>query len=222
VKEENRFSLNFSIEGILQIFKIIDKKLTIFKESGDIFSLEMLQNHVIPKYEKIYLGLIDENFLQEYEEEKFQNTRALIAQMLKTYGLTEAFVLSRLHLREKHRNRSGAEVIRNLFQYEKIQLLKKKNVLSTRVDKLLEKHKILTFQFSETIQESEQMELLKLRSSVYENYVQMGKAILEMEEKIEELENKLEKKWYYEIFGTISKEDMLAIYGSSSINQPFA
>ena len=46
--------LKFSKEVILQVFVKINKRMEELKRNDEISALEILQNEVVPKYEKLY------------------------------------------------------------------------------------------------------------------------------------------------------------------------
>ena len=90
------------------------------KNNDEISALEILQNEVIPKYEKLYKGLKTEiKDDEEIDIEKFENIKKYIYDIMKENSFTEEFIRTQMKLREKFQGESGAEVVKKLFEYEK-------------------------------------------------------------------------------------------------------
>ena len=65
------------------------------------------------------------------------------------------------------------------------------------------------------IQEDEQMECIYKLQPVREKYRDLENKVLEVQGKLDIVNNKLESKWQYEIYGTLSKEEMLKTFNKT-------
>ena len=205
--------VEYLLEAILQVFRIINKKIEDFKKIGDISGIEKLEKEVIPLYEKFYNGLKEfssnENSLKK---EEFENIKINVDNILKVYSIDEKFVVNQMELRKKNKDNSGSEVVKNLFEYEHKKLLMKKGDLTRKINQLLDKEEEFNKELSDAMQEVDQLGIIDKLLPVREEYRKVEKEFLAIYDKITEIDNKLEKKWYYEIYGTMSKEEMLKMY----------
>ena len=129
--------LKFSTEVILQVFVKINKRVEELKSNDEISALEILQNEVIPKYEKLYKGLKTEiKDDEEIDIEKFENIKKYIYDIMRENSFTEEFIRTQMKLREKFQGESGAEVVKKLFEYEKKQMENTKYNLLDKVNKV--------------------------------------------------------------------------------------
>ena len=192
--------LKFSTEVILQVFVKINKRVEELKNNDEISALEILQNEVIPKYEKLYKGLKTEiKDDEEIDIEKFENIKKYIYDIMKENSFTEKFIRTQMKLREKFQGESGAEVVKKLFEYEKKQMENTKYNLLDKVNKVLDREDKLAMDLKNAIQEEEQIE----------------EKVLRVQKNIDDLKKKLDSEWTYEIYGTISKDEMLNTYNQT-------
>jgi len=91
--------VEYLLEAILQVFRIINKKIEDFKKIGDISGIEKLEKEVIPLYEKFYNGLKEfssnENSLKK---EEFENIKINVDNILKVYSIDEKFVVNQMEI----------------------------------------------------------------------------------------------------------------------------
>lgn len=208
--------LKFSTEVILQVFVKINKRVEELKNNDEISALEILQNEVIPKYEKLYKGLKTE--IKEDEEidiEKFENIKKYIYDIMKENSFTEEFIRTQMKLREKFQGESGAEVVKKLFEYEKKQMENTKYNLLDKVNKVLDREDKLAMDLKNAIQEEEQIECIYKLQPVREEYRDLEEKVLRVQKNIDDLKKKLDSEWTYEIYGTISKDEMLNTYNQT-------
>lgn len=208
--------LKFSTEVILQVFVKINKRVEELKNNDEISALEILQNEVIPKYEKLYKGLKTE--IKEDEEidiEKFENIKKYIYDIMKENSFTEEFIRTQMKLREKFQGESGAEVVKKLFEYEKKQMENTKYNLLDKVNKVLDREDKLAMDLKNAIQEEEQIECIYKLQPVREEYRALEEKVLRVQKNIDDLKKKLDSEWTYEIYGTISKDEMLNTYNQT-------
>lgn len=208
--------LKFSTEVILQVFVKINKRVEELKSNDEISALEILQNEVIPKYEKLYKGLKTE--IKEDEEidiEKFENIKKYIYDIMKENSFSEEFIRTQMKLREKFQGESGAEVVKKLFEYEKKQMENTKYNLLDKVNKVLDREDKLAMDLKNAIQEEEQIECIYKLQPVREEYRALEEKVLRVQKNIDDLKKKLDSEWTYEIYGTISKDEMLNTYNQT-------
>lgn len=208
---KNNEILKFSIEVILQVFKSINKKIDEMKETGDISGIEILEKDVIPKYEKLYGGLTGEA-VEKFDEEQLSVIKKYIEDIMKENKFSEEYIKNQIELREKLKGDSGAEVVKRFFQYEKKELEKIKFELLDRADKVLEEEEKLSIEMKNVIQEEEQIEYIYKLQPVRAEFRKIEEKIIKVQEKLDVLNKRLESEWPYEIYGTISKEEMLETY----------
>lgn len=208
--------LKFSTEVILQVFVKINKRVEELKSNDEISALEILQNEVIPKYEKLYKGLKTE--IKEDEEidiEKFENIKKYIYDIMKENSFSEEFIRTQMKLRERFQGESGAEVVKKLFEYEKKQMENTKYNLLDKVNKVLDREDKLAMDLKNAIQEEEQIECIYKLQPVREEYRDLEEKVLRVQKNIDDLKKKLDSEWTYEIYGTISKDEMLNTYNQT-------
>ncbi len=208
---KNNEILKFSIEVILQVFKSINKKIDEMKEIGDISGIEILEKDVIPKYEKLYGGLIGEA-VEKFDEEQISVIKKYIEDIMKENKFSKEYIKNQIELREKLKGDSGAEVVKRFFQYEKKELEKIKYELLDRADKVLEEEEKLSMKMKNAVQEEEQIEYIYKLQPVRAEFRKIEEKIIKVQEKLDVLNKRLESEWPYEIYGTISKEEMLETY----------
>lgn len=208
--------LKFSTEVILQVFVKINKRMEELKNNDEISALEILQNEVISKYEKLYKGLKTEiKDDEEIDIEKFENIKKYIYDIMKENSFTEEFIRTQMKLRERFQGESGAEVVKKLFEYEKKQMENTKYNLLDKVNKVLDREDKLAMDLKNAIQEEEQIECIYKLQPVREEYRALEEKVLRVQKNIDDLKKKLDSEWTYEIYGTISKDEMLNTYNQT-------
>ena len=208
---KNNEILKFSVEVILQVFRSINKKIDELKEIGDISGIEILEKDVIPKYEKLYGGLTGEA-VENFDEEQFSAIKKYIEDIMKENNFSEEYIKNQMELREKFKGDSGAEVVKRFFQYEKKELEKTKYELLDRADKILEEEEKLSMEMKNAIHEEEQIEYIYKLQPVRAEFRKAEEKILKVQEKLDILNKRLVSEWPYEIYGTVSKDEMLKTY----------
>lgn len=220
-KEYNEI-LKFSIEVILQIFIKINRRLDELNNNGEISAVEILENEVIPKYEKLLKGLkaeiIEDDQEKSIDSEKIENIKKYIFDIMKENNLTKEFIDSQIKIREELKDNSGAEVVKKLFEYEKKQMENTKYNLLDKVNSVLDREDKLAMDLKNAIQEEEQIECIYRLQPVREEYRALEEKILRVQKNIDNINKKLDSQWAYEIYGTISKDDMLNTYNQTMKN----
>ena len=200
----------------MKSFIKINKRVEELKSNDEISALEILQNEVIPKYEKLYKGLKTEiKDDEEIDIEKFENIKKYIYDIMRENSFTEEFIRTQMKLREKFQGESGAEVVKKLFEYEKKQMENTKYNLLDKVNKVLDREDKLAMDLKNAIQEEEQIECIYKLQPVREEYRALEEKVLRVQKNIDDLKKKLDSEWTYEIYGTISKDEMLNTYNQT-------
>lgn len=207
----NNDTLKFSIEVILQVFKSVNKKIDELKKIGDISAIEILERDVIPKYEKLYGGLTGEE-IKKFDEEQLAAIKKYIKDIMEENNFNEEYIKKQMELREKLKGDSGAEVVKRFFQYEKKELEKTKYELLDRADKILEEEEKLSMEMKNAVQEEEQIEYIYKLQPVRAEFRKIEEKMLKIQEKLNVLNKRLTSEWPYEIYGTLSKDEMLKTY----------
>ena len=207
----NNDTLKFSIEVILQVFKSVNKKIDELKKIGDISAIEVLERDVIPKYEKLCGGLTGEE-IKKFDEEQLVAIKKYIKDIMKENNFNEEYIKKQMELREKLKGDSGAEVVKRFFQYEKKELEKTKYELLDRADKILEEEEKLSMEMKNAVQEEEQIEYIYKLQPVRAEFRKIEEKMLKIQEKLNVLNKRLTSEWPYEIYGTLSKDEMLKTY----------
>ena len=107
-----------------------------------------------------------------------------------------------------------------LIEYEMINSLietfkeNKDLKMATLKHKLLDKEEKSNLDLSNAIQEVEQLEIIEKLQPVRAEFRNLSLQLDKYQKELEETENKLLKKWYYEIYGTPDKEILLKTYNS--------
>lgn len=210
-KTTDNHLLKFCVEVILQVLKLTDNKIKQLREIGDLSGAEILEKDVIEKYEKLYGGLTGEG-IKEFKEEELKGIREHIENIMIKNNLSKEYIESQVALREKLKGDSGAEVIKRFFQYEKKELEKTKYDLLEKVSKVLDEEERVSMLMKNAIQEEEQIEYIYQLQPIREKYRELESKIFKVQDKLDLLKKKLDLEWYYEIYGTVSKDEMLKTY----------
>ena len=78
----------------------------------------------------------------------------------------------------------------------------------------MDKEEKLNLDLSNAIQEVEQLEIVEKLQPVRAEFRKLSLQLDKYQKELEETENKLSKKWYYEIYGTTDKETLLEAYNT--------
>ena len=208
--------LSYAKEVCLQEFRLIANVIQDLTNKGDIIGLEKIQKEVIPVYEGIYLSL-DEKDIEEIKKENeklYLSNKKFIEDLAKESDFSDEYILSQIKKREELKGRSGAEVVERLFNYEIKELKKIKGDLLSKLNKLLDEEEKLNLELSNAIQEVEQLEIIDKINPIRREYRENAELLENYQKRLDLLEDKLSKKWYYEIYGTIEEKVLLDTYNS--------
>ena len=206
----------YAKEVCLQNLFLADNIKVDLKNQDNLFEAERIEKEVILVYENIYLSLDEEFLLNLYKENKkaFEQLEATIEKMKKDANLKDEYIKTQIKKREELKGNSGAEVVEKFFKYKIKELKKIKGNLLEKLNKLLDKEEKLNLDLSNAIQEVEQLEIIEKLQPVRTEFRNLSLQLDKYQKELEETENKLLKKWYYEIYGTTDKEILLKAYNS--------
>ena len=208
--------IKYAKEICLQNLFLADNIKVDLKNQDKLFEAERIEKEVISKYENIYLLLEEETLLNIYKKDKkiFEKIKETIEKMAKDSNLKEEYIKVQIEKREELKGNSGAEVVEKFFKYKIKELKKIKGNLLQKLNKLLDKEEKLNLDLSNAIQEVEQLEIIEKLQPVRAEFRNLSLQLDKYQKELEETENKLLKKWYYEIYGTTDKDILLKVYNS--------
>ena len=208
--------IKYANEVCLQNLFLADNIKVDLKNQDNLYEVERIEKEVISVYENIYLSLDEEFLLNLYKENKkvFKQLEDTIEKMKKDANLKDGYIKNQIKKREELKGNSGAEVVEKFFKYKIKELKKIKGDLLQKLNKLLDKEEKLNLDLSNAIQEVEQLEITEKLQPVRAEFRKLSIQLDKYQKELEETENKLSKKWYYEIYGTTDKEILLKAYNS--------
>lgn len=208
--------INYAKEICLQNLFLADNIKVDLKNQDNLYEVERIEKEVISVYENIYLSLDEEFLLNLYKENKkaFKQLEETIEKMKKDANLKDEYIKTQIKKRIELKGNSGAEVVEKFFKYKIKELKKIKGDLLQKLNKLLDKEEKLNLDLSNAIQEMEQLEIIEKLQPIRVEFRNLSLQLDKYQKELEETENKLLKKWYYEIYGTTDKEVLLKAYNS--------
>ncbi|WP_427171471.1 hypothetical protein KST23_02630 [Fusobacterium nucleatum] len=208
--------IKYAKEVCLQNLFLADNIKVDLKSRDNLYEVERIDKEVISVYENIYLSL-DEEFLLELHEENsksFKQLEETIEKMKKDANLKDEYIKIQVKKREELKGNSGSEVVERFFKYKIKELKKIKGDLLQKLNRLLDKEEKLNLDLANAIQEIEQLEIIEKLQPIRSEFRDLSLQLDKYQKELEETENKLLKKWYYEIYGTTDKEVLLKVYNS--------
>ena len=208
--------INYSKEICLQNLFLADNIKVDLKNQDNLYEVERIEKEVISVYENIYLSLDEEFLLNLYKENKkaFEQLEETIEKMKKDANLKDEYIKTQIKKRIELKGNSGAEVVEKFFKYKIKELKKIKGDLLQKLNKLLDKEEKLNLDLSNAIQEVEQLEIIEKIQPIRAEFRNLSLQLDKYQKELEETENKLLKRWYYEIYGTTEKDILLKVYNS--------
>ena len=208
--------INYAREVCLKCLLWADNIKVDLKSQDNLYEVERIEKEVISVYENIYLSLDEEFLLKLYKENKkaFEQLEKTIEKMREDTNLKDEYIKTQIKKREELKGNSGSEVVEKFFKYKIKELKKIKGDLLQKLNKLLDKEEKLNLDLSNAIQEVEQLEIIERLQPVRAEFRNLSLQLDKYQKELEETENKLLKKWYYEIYGTTDKDILLKVYNS--------
>lgn len=203
--------LSYAKEIILFVLKKAVNQKSKLKEKGDISGEEILEKKVILPYEKIYKALLEVN-IKNFSEEEYKYLENIVEEVKKKNRLSTEEIEFFIKKRKEYKGKSGAEVVKKFFRYNLNRALEKKDKIIAKYLILAKEERELDLILKDSIQEKEQFDILYKLQPIREKIRQTEEKYIEIENEIKKSVSNLEAGWTYEIYGTISKEELLKIY----------
>ncbi|MGL5541755.1 MAG: hypothetical protein ACRDB2_00205 [Fusobacteriaceae bacterium] len=202
----------YASEIALAILALGKSRIDSLREIGDLSGAEILERDFIPKYEKLYLGLESEDFKKAFEEDS-SSLEKLFNDIMEKNGFTKEGILEKMKKRETLEENNGARAVKQLFQHELSEIKRRKNRYIEAADEVLKEEFIVNTELSNSIQQEEQEEIIYKLHPLREKFRILDGKLIELEKREKELEERIQKKWSYEIYGTLSQEELKKVFG---------
>lgn len=199
--------ISYSKEIILQVLRKNSQELMKAHEEKNTKEIDLLEKEVLPKYEKLYLALSDEE-LKNKSSEEIQGILKIMEDILEKNNFSKKFIEESMKKREEYKNKSGALVVKRLFEYSIKNLKKKKTNIYKVLTPLLKKEEKLEADLKEAIQYDDEMRISADIVDVREDKRELLSQVADLDEKISSIEKDIENKWKYEIYGTVTQEEL--------------
>lgn len=198
---------DYNTEVMLQILKNTNISLLEAESVKDEEKIKFIKDEIIPKYEKLYLALRELD-IRDKSDEEIKTFRETVDKIASTNNLTEEYIKKCIAIREELRGKSGAEVTKRMFEYTLKNFKKKKGILLEKMNVLLKEEAQLEADLKECIQYDAEMEISGKIVDVREKKRDLKEIIDANEKEIEKITNDINSKWKYEIYGTISRDEL--------------
>ena len=208
--------IDYAREVCLQNLFLVDNFKVDLKNQDNLYEVERIDNEVISKYENIYLLLDETIILDIYKKDRkvFEKIEKAIKKMAEDAKIKDEYINLQIKKRKELKGNSGSEVVEKFFKYKIKELKKIKGDLLQKINKVLDREEKLNLDLSNAIQEVEQLEIIDKLQPIRAEFRNLSIQLDKYQKELEETENKLLKKWYYEIYGTTNKEILLKAYNS--------
>ena len=208
--------IDYAREVCLQNLFLVDNFKVDLKNQDNLYEVERIDNEVISKYENIYLLLDETIILDIYKKDRkvFEKIEKAIKKMAEDAKIKDEYINLQIKKRKELKGNSGSEVVERFFKYKIKELKKIKGDLLQKINKVLDREEKLNLDLSNAIQEVEQLEIVEKLQPVRAEFRKLSIQLDKYQKELEETENKLSKKWYYEIYGTTDKETLLEAYNT--------
>lgn len=208
--------IDYAREVCLQNLFLVDNFKVDLKNQDNLYEVERIDNEVISKYENIYLLLDETTILDIYKKDRkvFEKIEKAIKKMAEDAKIKDEYINLQIKKRKELKGNSGSEVVEKFFKYKIKELKKIKGDLLQKINKVLDREEKLNLDLSNAIQEVEQLEIVEKLQPIRAEFRKLSVQLDKYQKELEETENKLSKKWYYEIYGTTDKETLLEAYNT--------
>ncbi len=208
--------IDYAREVCLQNLFLVDNFKVDLKNQDNLYEVERIDNEVISKYENIYLLLDETIILDIYKKDRkvFEKIEKAIKKMAEDAKIKDEYINLQIKKRKELKGNSGSEVVEKFFKYKIKELKKIKGDLLQKINKVLDREEKLNLDLSNAIQEVEQLEIVEKLQPIRAEFRKLSVQLDKYQKELEETENKLSKKWYYEIYGTTDKETLLEAYNT--------
>lgn len=198
---------DYNTEVMLQILKNANIQLMEAEKTDDKEKIKFITEEIFPKYEKLFLALAELD-IRDKSEEEIKTFRETVDKIAESNNLPEEYIKKCIAVREELRGKSGSEVTKKMFEYAVKDLKKKKRILLERMDVLLKEEAQLEADLKECIQYDAEMEISGKIVDVREKKRDLNEILSANDKEIERIENDIKTRWKYEIYGTISRDEL--------------
>lgn len=211
----------FASEVILKVLIKMDKDYQNYQNLDDYDGMQKVKLEFIPKYEKLYLEFsnnISEN-LDDLDDKKIESLMNIINDIMKVHNINIDYILDEMEKRANLKGKSGAEAVEKLFKYQIKELELKMKKLLEQANVILDSEAKLEIQLRDAIQEKEQMNILDQLVVVRSKWSVLEKKTIQCQTALDGLKESLIKKWTYDIYGTISQEELKKVFSTEMKNK---
>lgn len=198
---------DYNTEVMLQILKNASVSLREAESINDIEKVKFIKEEIIPKYEKLYVALKDLD-IRDKSDDEIKTFKETVDKIASTNNLTEEYIKKCIEIREELKGKSGSEVTKKMFEYALKNFKKKKGILLEKMNILLKEEAQLEADLKECIQYDAEMEISGKIVDVREKKRDLKEIIDANDKEIEKITNDINTKWKYEIYGTISRDEL--------------
>ncbi|MGL5964182.1 MAG: hypothetical protein ACRCZ2_07305 [Fusobacteriaceae bacterium] len=203
---------SYAGEISLAILALGKSRIDNLREIGDLSGAEILERDFMPKYEKLYLGLESDEFRIAFEEDSL-SLEKLFDDIMEKNGFTKEMILGKMEKRSNLGEKSGSRAVKQLFQHELSEIKRRKNRYIEEADEVLKEEFAVNVELSNSIQQEEQEEIIFRLHPLREKFRTLDGKLIELEKREKELEERIGKKWNYEIYGTLSQDELKKVFG---------
>jgi len=206
---------SYSKEVLLKVLEKLDKKLKIYQSLEDTDG-ETRIKEVMSKFEKLYKEFaVKDSKIEEQDKAKLEDIKIIIDDIRKSYELTEEFISDEIAKREELKGKSGAEVVKRLYEFQLEELINKKEEFLKQAEDILKEEEEIEANLRDAIQEHLEIEYTEKLAEVRNRWAKVEKKVLVCHKNINRITADLECGWKYEIYGTIKKENLEKAYFES-------
>lgn len=199
--------IDYATEIVLQVLRKNSQELQKAYQENDNKKIEVLETEIIPKYEKLYLGLTSDEMKKKTPEE-IENILKVLEDILEKNNFTKEFIEDCQKKREEYKESSGALVVKRLFEYSIKNLKKNKSKVYDKLNPLLKKEEKLETDLKEAIQYEDEMKISADIVDVREEKRELNDKIALLDLKIASIERDIQNRWKYEIYGTVTQKEL--------------
>lgn len=208
--EFNEFK-DFGIEVILKVLKKTDDEIKRYRELEDYEGVKTLENEVLEKYEKLYNAFTSEE-IKNISADQLKSLESSLVDIMLQNGFELSYIESEMEKREQLKGNSGAEAVKNLYNFQIDELENKKSKLLEKAEDILDQEAVLEAALSEAVQDEEQMKIVEKMPEIRSAYTKISDKIMAIQNKIASLKSRVKKSWPCDIYGTISRDDLMDIF----------
>ncbi len=211
----------FASEVVLKVLTEMDKDYQNYQNLEDYDGMQKVKLEFIPKYEKLYLEFsnnISEN-LDDLDDKKIESLMNIVNDIMKVHKINLDYILDEVEKRTNLKGKSGAEAVEKLFKYQIKELELKMAKLLEQGNTILDSEAKLEAALRDAIQEDDQMGILDQLVAVRSKWSTLKKKTIQCKTVLDGLKESLVKKWTYDIYGTISQQELKKVFSTEMKNK---